>query len=156
MLFIGHGAQKLFGWFGGKGFTAHEKLLEKLKVHPVRAWALISAAGEFFGGLGFALGLLTTFATTALLGSMLVAIIKVHWPKGLWNSNGGYEFPLVLAAVAFVIGLTGPGLFSLDQLFRLSFPEPVTYLASLAAMLITILGVLVTYPTLHQRMNHMD
>jgi putative oxidoreductase len=146
LLFVGHGAQKLFGWFGGRGLTGHSAIMEKLGLQPARFWAWISTLGEFLGGLGLTLGLLTPFAAAALLGSMLVAIIKVHAPKGLWNTNGGFEFPLTLAAVAFVVGLTGPGVYSLDNAIGLALPEPAVYLVALIAMLIAVIGALVAMP----------
>jgi uncharacterized membrane protein YphA (DoxX/SURF4 family) len=78
LLFAGHGAQKLFGWFGGQGLAGHTAFMEKLSLRPARFWALVSALGEFLGGLGFAAGLLTPLAAAALIGAMLVAIARVH------------------------------------------------------------------------------
>ena len=114
LLFAGHGAQKLFGWFGGHGLTGYIKMIESQDFHPAVLWALISALSEFLGGLALTLGLVTPLAATVLIGTMLVAIFKVHWSNGLWNTKRGFEFPLVLAVVAFVVGLTGPGFYSLD------------------------------------------
>jgi putative oxidoreductase len=151
LLFVGHGAQKLFGWFGGKGMSGHTALIEKLGIRPARLWAVVSALGEFLGGLGMAAGLLTPLAATALIGSMLVVIIRASWARGLWNMNGGIEWPLVLATVAFVVGLTGPGVYSLDQALRLALPEPLTYLVVLIAMLIVVIGAMVTSPTTSRR-----
>ena len=138
LLFAGHGAQKLFGWFGGKGLAGHSAMMEKLGIHPAGLFALINALGEFLGGLGLAFGFLTPLAAVALIGSMLVAIIKVHLPNGLWNTNRGIEFPLTLGTVAFVIGMVGPGVYSLDAILGVQLPEPVTYLAALIAMLIAV------------------
>jgi putative oxidoreductase len=153
LLFAGHGAQKLFAWFGGRGLTGHAAMLEKMGVHPARFWAWINALSEFLGGLGLALGLLTPLAAAMLIGSMLVAIIKVHWAKGLWNTNGGFELPLVLAMVAFIIGLAGPGVYSLDQILGLTLPEPVIYVVALVVMLIGVIGVLMPIQPL-QRHGH--
>jgi putative oxidoreductase len=155
LLFAGHGAQKLFGWFGGKGLTGHAGFMEMLGMRPARFWAVVSALGEFLGGLGLAVGLLTPLAAVALIGTMLVAIVKVHWAKGLWNGNGGIEFPLTLATVAFVIGLTGPGVYSLDEALRLALPEPVTYVVALVAMLIVVLGALTVIPTVSRHEQRM-
>ena len=77
---------------------------------------------------------------------MLVAIIKVHWKKGLWNTNGGIEFPLTMATAAFVVGLTGPGIYSLDYAWRLALPEPATYIGALAATVIVVLVAVVAVP----------
>src|SRR2546425_7213871 len=95
LLFVGHGSQKLFGWFGGKGMEGQVGIMQRLDIHPSHLWAYVSALGEFLGGLGLALGLLTPLAAAAIIGAMLVAIVRVHWSKGMWNTNGGMEFPLV-------------------------------------------------------------
>src|SRR6185437_1243048 len=82
----GHGAQKVFGWFGGQGISGWAATVEKLRVRPPRAWAWISALSELVGGVLFALGLLTPLGAFAIAGAMLVAIATVHWPNGFWNS----------------------------------------------------------------------
>jgi putative oxidoreductase len=151
LLFVGHGSQKLFGWFGGKGMKGHAGLIEKTGMRPTYLWAWVSALGEFLGGWGLAAGLLTPLAATALIGSMLVVIFRVSWPKGMWNTNGGIEWPLVLATVAFVIGLTGPGAYSLDQALRLTLPEPLTYVVVLIAMLVVVIGAMATSAAASQR-----
>jgi len=138
LLLAGHGTQKLFGWFGGHGMSGHTGFMEQLRLRPATFWAYVNALAESLGGLFLALGLLTPLAAAALIGSMLVAIIKVHWSKGLWNAQGGYEFPLVLATVAFVVGLAGPGIYSLDYAWRLALPEPQTYVAALVAMILVV------------------
>jgi putative oxidoreductase len=69
---------------------------------------------------------------------MLVAMIKVHLPTGLWNTNGGMEFPLVMATVALVVGLVGPGLYSLDSGLGLSLPQPAAFVI---AIVVALLGV---------------
>ena len=146
LIFVGHGSQKMFGWFGGKGIPGQAGLMDTLGVRPARLFALISAAGEFFGGLGVALGLLTPVAAAGILGSMTVAIVKVHWAKGFWNTRGGYEFPLILATTSFVIGLVGPGVYSLDYAFQLRLPEPLTYIIVLAAMTVVVFYVVIRSP----------
>ncbi len=138
LLFVGHGAQKLFGWFGGHGMAGQIGMMGKLGMSPAPVWAWINALGEFLGGLGFLFGLLSPLAVVGLLGSMIVAIVKVHWAKGVWNTGGGFEFPLTLAAVAFVVGLTGPGFYSLDRILGTRLPEPATYVAALVVMLVVV------------------
>ncbi|MCL4535804.1 MAG: DoxX family protein [Bacteroidetes bacterium] len=144
VVFMGHGSQKLFGWFGGGSLSGQTRFAESLGLRPARLWALISALGEFLGGLGVLVGLLTPIAATGILASMLIAIIKVHWPNGFWNANRGIEWPLVLAAVAFVIGLTGPGAYSLDRALGVALPEPLTYSVLIILMLIGIVVALAT------------
>jgi len=142
LIFVAHGSQKLFGWFGGKGISGQTGLMKMLGARPARLFALISGGGEFFGGLGVAAGLLTPLAAAGILGSMIVAIVKVHWAKGFWNSGGGVEFPLILAVTSFVIGLVGPGTYSLDYAFRLGLPEPLTYIIVLAAMVLVVMYIM--------------
>jgi putative oxidoreductase len=152
LLFAGHGAQKLFGWFGGRGIAGHAGIMERLGLSPALFWAWVSALAEFLGGLGLVFGLLTPLAAVAVLGTMLVAIVKVHWAKGVWNSGGGFEFPLTMAAVAFVVGLTGPGAYSLDRALGLGFPEPATYLVALLAMLVVVaVGLIAPSAGQHER-----
>jgi putative oxidoreductase len=139
LIFVAHGSQKLFGWLGGKGISGQTGLMKMLGVRPARLFALVSAAGEFFGGLGVAAGLLTPLAAAGILGSMIVAIVKVHWAKGFWNSGGGIEFPLILATASFVVGLVGPGVYSLDYALRLRLPEPLTYIIVLAVTVLVVI-----------------
>ncbi len=151
LLFAGHGAQKLFGWFGGHGMAGHTGIMEKMGMSPAPFWAWINALGEFLGGLGLLFGLLTPLAVVGILGSMIVAIVKVHWSKGVWNTNGGFEFPLTLAAVAFVVGMTGPGFYSLDRILGIRLPEPATYVVGLVVMLIVVIIGLLVPPTRQAR-----
>lgn len=109
-----HGAQKLFGWFGGHGIGGTAAFLEDLGFRPGRPYAYLAGAVEFLGGLCLALGLFTPLATAAVIGQMAVAAWVVHLPHGFFNSAGGYEFPLTLAASAATVALAGPGAYSLD------------------------------------------
>lgn len=130
-IFFAHGAQKLFGWFGGRGLSGHAGFIESLGLRPARLFAVVSGLGEFLGGSGVLSGFLTPLAAAGIIGAMSVAIIKVHLPKGFWNHDGGLEYPLVLAILAFVIGLAGPGRYSLDRAFGVRLPEPQTYVVVL-------------------------
>jgi putative oxidoreductase len=98
VLFMGHGAQKLFGVFGGPSPAGFAGWLQGLGLRPARVWAIVAGICEFGGGLLFALGLITPIAALALLAVMLMAVATVHWTKGLWVTNGGYEYNLVLSA----------------------------------------------------------
>jgi putative oxidoreductase len=138
-IFFAHGAQKLFGWFGGHGLSGHVGFVERLGVRSARLLGLVNALGEFFGGLGVLAGFLTPIAAAALIGSMAVAIIKVHWPNGFFNHEGGIEYPLILAVTAFVVGLIGSGRFALDRLLAIRLPEPLTYVVVLALTALTVL-----------------
>jgi putative oxidoreductase len=120
-----HGAQKLFGWFGGPGLAGTEGWLESMGFKPARLHAVVVGLAEFGGGALLALGLLTPLGAAAVAGVMLVAIATVHWSNGFFNSSGGYEFNLLIAATAIALAITGPGEISIDRLagWTLSGPE---------------------------------
>jgi putative oxidoreductase len=130
-----HGAQKLFGWWGGPGMTGWAQVVEKLGIRPAKPWAWVAALSEFGGGLLLALGLLTPLASLAIVGSMLVAIATLHLSKGFWSTNGGYEFDLTLIASATAIAFAGPGAYSLDSALRIHLPEPVTLIVGTIALI---------------------
>lgn len=117
ILFIGHGSQKLFGWFGGHGLKGTAGWFESIGIRPGVPMAFIAGISEFIGGLLFILGLFTPLAGILIAGTMIMAIIKVHAPNGLWATSNGYEFNLTLLAVAIGIALTGAGQYSLDIFF---------------------------------------
>lgn len=114
-LFIGHGTQKLFGWFGGGGPEGTARYFESLGLRPGRRQALAAGASEAGGGALLAAGLLTPLAAASISGTMITAIRTVHGPKGPWISQGGYEYNAVLLAVLFVLSERGPGPWSLDS-----------------------------------------
>jgi putative oxidoreductase len=120
LLFAAHGAQKLFGIFGGHGLRGTAGFFEGIGLKPGQIHASAAGLMEFGGGILLALGLLTPFAAAALIAVMTAAVITVHAPKGLWNTGGGYEYNLVLAAVAFALAAVGAGAWSLDQALSLS------------------------------------
>src|SRR3979411_353419 len=107
-----HGAQKLFGWFGGGGIAGTAPFLEQLGFRPARLHAALAGIAETAGGLLLAAGLLTPLAAAALIGVMVGAAWSVHWQKGFFLQGGGFEYTLVLAAGALAIAFTGPGAIS--------------------------------------------
>jgi putative oxidoreductase len=141
LLFVGHGGQKLFGWFGGGGIDAFAGSLSKAGIQSAEFWAYFEASAEMACGGLLALGLLTPLAAAALIGDMVFAAIKVHAPKGFWNQGGGVEYPLVLVAILLAVGLAGSGRYSLDYLFGLDLPRPHALVAALAVALLLV-GVL--------------
>lgn len=114
LLFVGHGAQKLFGWFGGYGLNGTGGWFESIGMKPGVTMALFAGLAELIGGILFTLGLLTPLAAVLIAGTMLTAIMKVHAPNGLWATSNGYEYNLTLLAVAIGIALIGPGEYALD------------------------------------------
>ena len=114
LLFFGHGAQKLFGWFGGGGLEGTGQAFDSMGLRPGRRNALTAGAAEAGGGLLFALGAATPAAAAALCSVMITAIKTVHWEKGIWSSSGGYEYNLVLLVTVFGLTENGPGPWSVD------------------------------------------
>lgn len=115
-----HGAQKLFGWWSGPGIAGFSGWLGSMGIRNPRLAAIMAAVAEFVGGLLFALGLLTPLAALLTVIVMVTAIATVHWKAGFWNTNGGYEFNLLLIASAVAVTITGPGRYSLDHALDLT------------------------------------
>jgi putative oxidoreductase len=113
-LFIGHGTQKLFGWFSGHGLEATSQSFERLGMRPGRRNAIGAGLAEAGGGAGLVLGLATPLSASALIGTMLTAINRVHLKNGPWITSGGYEYNLVMIAAAVALAELGPGELSLD------------------------------------------
>jgi putative oxidoreductase len=109
-----HGAQKLFGWFGGHGLRGTSGFFGSLGWRLPLLMAFLAGLGEA-SGLAFALGFLTPLAALGIATVMLNAIFAVHWRNGFFNGDGGIEFPLTLAAAAVAVAATGPGRFSIDN-----------------------------------------
>ena len=135
-----HGAQKLFGWFEGHGFSASQGFIgSMLGYRPAWLWTLAVGLAEFGGGLLLALGLLSPVAAIGVGAAMLSATLVPHWSKGPLSSKGGYEQTLTNLAVAIAIALAGPGAYSLDR--ALGINVPIVYSEALA--LIAVIGVVV-------------
>jgi len=110
-----HGAQKLFGWWGGAGISGTAGMCSSLAYRALFLMACGLAVAEFGGGLALATGFLTPLGALAVTVVMLNAIYVIHWPKGFFNGNGGYEFNLLIAASAVALAAIGPGRFSIDR-----------------------------------------
>lgn len=115
VIFVAHGAQKLFGSFGGYGLEGTGQWMASIGLEPGYLMALAAGSAEFFGGIALLIGLLTRPAAFMLAITMLVAIITVHLPNGLFLSNGGYEFGLALLGISVALMFSGGGKFSLDR-----------------------------------------
>jgi putative oxidoreductase len=136
LILAAHGAQKLFGWFGGGGLNGVGSMLESMGFVPGRVQALLAGLSETAGGLLLAFGLLTPLAAALTLAVMGVAAISVHAKAGFFASKGGYEYTLLLGLAALSLAFTGPGAISLDALLGLSLAGPLWGIGALAAGLL--------------------
>lgn len=118
LILAAHGAQKLFGWFGGYGLEGTGQWLASIGLEPGYLMALLAGGAEFFGGLALVLGLLTRPAAVVAAFTMLVAIFAVHIGNGLFMANNGYEYALTLFAATVVLAIQGAGRFSVDNLLQ--------------------------------------
>jgi putative oxidoreductase len=135
-----HGAQKLFGWFGGPGLHGTGQFFEMIGFRTGRPHAAMAGLAEAVGGLLLTLGLLTPLRSAAVITVMIVAIFSVHIDKGFFGQSEGYEYNLLLAIAGLPIALTGPGSLSLDALLGNS---PSGLSAGLAALFVAILASVV-------------
>ncbi len=114
IIFAAHGAQKLFGWFGGYGLEGTGQFFGSIGLNPGYVMALLAGAAEFFGGLALVAGVLVRPAAAALAFAMLVALFAVHWSKGFFMATGGYEYALALFAASLSLLFSGGGRLSVD------------------------------------------
>ena len=114
-LFVGHGAQKLFGVFGGHGLAGTAGFFESIGLRPGRLHAPAAGVAELGGGALIALGLFTPLGAMLIIAVMVAAVATVHLPNGVWATNSGYELNLVFGAVAFALAGVGAGKISLDH-----------------------------------------
>ena len=115
IIFAAHGAQKLFGAFGGYGLEGTGQFFESIGLTPGYLMALLAGGAEFLGGLALILGLLVRPSALVLAFTMLIAIVTVHLDKGLFMANNGYEFGLALLAISVALVFSGAGSFSVDR-----------------------------------------
>jgi putative oxidoreductase len=121
-LMAGHGAQKLFGSFGGPGLEGTSGFMEMLGMRPGRPWAYLAGLSEFGGGVLTALGLLNPLGPLGIIGSMSMATRRAHWGKPIWVTEGGAELPLLNIAVATALMIREPDRYSLDRVLGIRLP----------------------------------
>ena len=119
-LMAAHGAQKLFGWFGGYGLNATGEFMVQLGFKPGRTFAAMASATEVASGLLVALGFLGPIGPALMVSVMIVAMVTVHGKNGAFAQNNGFELPLLYAVAGVALGLTGPGRYSLDAILGLT------------------------------------
>lgn len=130
-LLAAHGAQKLFGWFGGGGLKGTAGMMEKMGMAPGEVWGTTAAVGEFGGGVLTALGLFWPAGPLNIMAAMAVAIRRAHWKLPIFVSAGGAELAATNLSAATLLAVMGPGTYSVDRLFGLRMPRPVQALAAL-------------------------
>lgn len=142
LIVAAHGAQKLFGWWGGSGYGGFRGGMSHMGLKPAGFWAAMGVAGELGGGLLLALGFLTPLGAAGVIAAMLTAIFLVHFPN-FFSTKNGSEFPLVLLINALAVGFAGAGAYSLDATLGLTFP-PSLFLLSAAAGVLGVVAALMT------------
>ena len=138
--FVGHGTQKLFGWFGGNGLEATAASFEQLGLRPGRANAIAAGTAEAGGGALLLVGLATPAAAALLTATMMTAVRTVHGKNGPWLTDGGYEYNVVLIAAALALAEIGPGPLSLEGRLGRARSGPRWALAALATGSLGALG----------------
>jgi putative oxidoreductase len=137
-LMAGHGAQKLFGSFGGPGLEGTSGFMEMLGMRPGRPWAYLAGLSEFGGGVLTALGLLNPLGPLGVIGAMAMATRKAHWGKPVWVTEGGAELPLLNIAVSTALMIREPDRYSLDRVLGIRLPAWVGPLG-LVGIILTVL-----------------
>ncbi len=139
---VTHGTEKAFGWFGGFGPTQTKSFLDSLGYKPAWLWFYLAVLGEIGGGLSFLLGFFTPLGVAGIFGTMFMAVFKIHRKNGFSNLKGGYEYPLTMMAVVLAVGISGPGIFSVDSILKIGIPElQLLVVFVLAATLVDLAGI---------------
>lgn len=146
-LFVGHGTQKLFGWFGGHGLEGTGGFFESLGLRPGKKHATAAGVAETAGGAMLTLGLATPLAASIVTGTMVTATRKVHLKAGPWATNGGWEYNAVLIAAMAALAEAGPGPLSIDAKKFPNFHGPSLAVLALA------LGVGASFAGTHPALN---
>src|ERR671912_1568453 len=137
-LMAGHGAQKLFGSFGGPGLEGTSGFMEMLGMRPGRPWAYMAGLSEFGGGVLTALGFLKPLGPLGVIGAMAMATKKAHWDKPIWVTEGGAELPVLNIAISTALMIREPDRYSLDRVLGIRLPRWVG-LVGLVGVILTML-----------------
>jgi putative oxidoreductase len=139
LTFAAHGAQKVFGWWGGPGLARWEGAMHGMGYHPARAFALASALIELVGGLLLAVGFLTPIVAAVLVAQAVVIIGQAHWSHGFFSTRSGFEFPMVLGIGAAAIGLAAPAPISVDSAIGFALEPSVRLILIIAGLVVGVL-----------------
>jgi putative oxidoreductase len=142
-LMAGHGAQKLFGSFGGPGVEGTSGFMEMLGMRPGRPWAYLAGLSEFGGGVLTALGLFNPLGPLGVIGAMSMATRKAHWGKPIWVTEGGAELPVLNIAISTALMIREPDRYSLDRVLGIRLPRwvgPVGLVGVILTVLYAELG----------------
>jgi putative oxidoreductase len=143
LLFAGHGAQKLFGWFGGGGIAGTGGFFESIGLRPGRMHATAAGFNEFAGGLLLATGLLTPLAAALIVATMTAAVITVHAKNGPWASDSGWELNVLYGLIGVAVAGIGAGAISLDNALGLDLAGAGWALGALVAGMLGGIGAVV-------------
>jgi putative oxidoreductase len=144
LAFAAHGAQKLFGAFGGDGIGGTARSFERIGLRPGKLQAWMAGTTELVGGSLIALGLVTPFAATALIAVMTAAALTVGLPNGFFVTNNCYEYNLVVAAALFALAGIGAGGWSLDSAVGIELTGTLPALGALGAGVLGGLGAVLS------------
>src|SRR5919106_3014786 len=136
-LMAGHGAQKLFGSFGGPGLEGTSGFMEMLGLKPGRPWATLAGLSEFGGGVLTAIGFLNPLGPLGIIGAMAMATTKAHSGKPIWVTEGGAELPVLNLAISTALMIREPDKYSLDRVLGIRLPTWLGPLG-LAGILLTV------------------
>jgi putative oxidoreductase len=147
-LMAAHGAQKLFGWFGGYGLAGTGRYFEQIGFRPGRRYAAAAGVAELVSGVLLIAGLLGPIGPALMLSVMIVAAVSVHWPHGLFAASNGIEVPLLYGTGAAALALTGFGRYSVDA--ALGYGASSSQAAVWAVLLAAVVGAVVNLSTRRQ------
>jgi putative oxidoreductase len=139
LVIVAHGILKLRGWSQARPGYEH------MGFKPGWFWLGLNLLGEIGGGASLALGFLTPVGAAGIFGAMFMALFKVHWKKGFWINDNGYEYTLVLLVISLTFGLIGGGAYSLDTLFGITLPNALVFgVFALAALIVDVIGIFIS------------
>jgi putative oxidoreductase len=154
LTFAAHGAQKVFGWWGGPGLAGWEGAMQHMGFRPARLFALTSALIELVGGLLLAVGFLTPLVAAILVAHAVVIIGQVHWSNGFFSTRSGFEFPLLLGIAAAAVGLAAPAPISVDAAIGFAIEPAARLVLVIAGLVVGLVTLSIPRIGSHQTATH--